>query len=320
VLRGFGFLFAAPFSSLAYNTPHGPELVIWSATLLPLLLLPFIYILKERRMDILEKNTREQCEELWKTVCSRAVWQPMGFVYLYLLLFVSNSAWREFLKSVLGFTPNQLNALLVLATVLGFVGIFVYKCVLSKRSWRTLYIVGIGLNGVFSALQILLIKGKTLGIDPFLFALGDDAMTDFIHGTQYLPMVVMMVSLVPSGIEGASYALFTKTFNAAQALSGSLSTMLLGIWDVSKETLESGDLSGLIKLTILTTVLQTSPLLFIGLLPHSLQELNRMKESDFSSSRLGGTVYLAIIVFSVLYAIFVGVMNVFKPGWMGESR
>lgn len=42
------------------------------------------------------------------------------------------------------------------------------------------------LNGVFSTLQILLIKGMTFGIDPFWFALGDDAFVDFIAGLQFL--------------------------------------------------------------------------------------------------------------------------------------
>jgi hypothetical protein len=34
-------------------------------------------------------------------------------------MFVSNAAWQEFLKSILGFTSNQLNALLFFAGVFG---------------------------------------------------------------------------------------------------------------------------------------------------------------------------------------------------------
>jgi hypothetical protein len=320
LLRGFGLALMAPISSLTYNTRNGPWFIIAAAATFPLFLLPFIYQLQEKRMVVPEKTTREQIHELWKTACSRAVWQPMGFIYIYLALFVSNAAWREFLKSVLGFTPNQLNALLFVAGALAFIGVVVYKLVLIRWSWRVIYIIGISLNGLFSLLQVLLIRGQTFGLDPFWFSLGDDGVRDFLLGTQYLPMCVMMVNLVPSGIEGASYALFTTTWNAASALSDALSTVLLGIWDVSKETLIAGDFSGLIKLTILTTLLQVTPLLFVGFMPHSVDDLNRLKMGGASSSSvLGGSVFLSLTFFSVLFAIFIGIMNVIRPGWMGES-
>merc|ERR1719203_1350047 len=134
----------------------------------------------------------------------------------------------------------------------------------------------------------------------------------------------MMVNLVPTGVEGASYALFTTTVNAAMAMSDSLSTMLLGIWDVSKDTLLLGDLSGMMKLTILTTALQTFPLFFVWLLPNSVEDLKIMKAASdshnkhsSSSSIVGGSVFLSVVILSVLWAIFVGVMNIFRPGWMG---
>ena len=81
-------------------------------------------------MLVPEITTKEQIHALWKTACSRAVWQPMGFLYICIALFVSNAAWREFLKSVLGFTPNQLNALLFVAGALTLMGVIVYKSVL----------------------------------------------------------------------------------------------------------------------------------------------------------------------------------------------
>jgi predicted MFS family arabinose efflux permease len=312
-----------PISSLTYNTKNGPRDIITATTLVPLLLLPFIYWLKEKRMLVPEQGTREQLHALWKTACSRAVWQPMGFISLYLAMFVSNAAWREFLKSVLGFTPNQLNALLFVAGALAFAGVVVYKFVLIQWSWRTIFILGISFNGIFSLLQVLLIRGQTFGLDPFLFSLGDDGVRDFLLGTQYVPMMVMMVNLVPEGIEGASYALFTTTWNAASAISDALSTVLLGIWDVSKESLMAGDLSGLTKLTVLTTALQVTPLLFVGFMPHSIEDLNRLKSGNDgafpASSIVGGTVYLSLVMLSVLVAVFIGIMNVIRPGWMGES-
>mmetsp|Transcript_17472 Transcript_17472/g.26625 ORF Transcript_17472/g.26625 Transcript_17472/m.26625 type:complete len:145 (-) Transcript_17472:44-478(-) len=143
---------------------------------------------------------------------------------------------------------------------------------------------------------------------------------DFLLGTQFIPLAVMMVNLVPPGIEGASYALFTTTFNAASGVASGLSTIVLGIWDVSKETLKAGDLSGLTKLTFLTTAIQVTPLLLVRLVPHSVSDLEQLKTGDLpSSSTLGGSVYLACVFLSTIFALFIAIMNVSSPGWMGES-
>ena len=129
----------------------------------------------------------------------------------------------------------------------------------------------------------------------------------------------MMVHLCPSGSEGVSYAMFTTMSNCAGSLSSALSTNLLGIWDVSKETMMSGDLSGLTKLTMLTTALQTSGLLFVKLLPRSKDDLTELHSNKHSGSRLGGTIFLSVTIISVLYTIMVGLLNIVAPGWMGES-
>ena len=118
---------------------------------------------------------------------------------MYNVLQVGNAAWKQFLKTVLGFTSNQLNTLLIVAYVLLWLGILAYKKFFIKWSWRTVYIATTLLNGLFSSLQILLIKGQTFGLSPFLFALGDDAFADFIGGIQFLPTTIMMVNLCPSG-------------------------------------------------------------------------------------------------------------------------
>jgi hypothetical protein len=81
LLRGFGIACMVPISSLTYNTKNGPRNVTTATTLVPLLLLPFIYRLKEKRRLVPEQSTPEHLHQLWKTTCSRAVWQPMGFMH-----------------------------------------------------------------------------------------------------------------------------------------------------------------------------------------------------------------------------------------------
>jgi len=175
------------------------------------------------------------------------------------------------------------------------------------------------LNGFFSMLQVCLIKGFTFGLSPFLFALGDDAFADFISGIQFLPTTIMMVHLCPSGSEGASYAMFTTVNNSAYTLSAAVSTQLLSIWDVSKETMLDGDLSGMVKLTVFTTLVQTAGVLFVKLLPRTKEDLTMLHADPYSGSRIGGFIFLTITFLSILYAVGVGVLNIIMPGWAGES-
>lgn len=249
--RFFGFMVAAAFSSALYKH-SGPGIVIALLALLPLSVLPLVYMLGENRYAPVA-STREQCGEIWKTVCSRSVWQPLSFVYLYNVLQVGNGAWKQFLRTTLGFTASQLNAIYIASCVLIYLGILTYKYYLIQFSWRFVYIVTTLLNGIFSILQVLLIMGITFGLSDFWFALGDDAFAEFIQGIQFLPTTIMMVHLTPSGSEGASYAMFTTVNNSALNLSAALSTHLLGYWDVSKEALANHDLTGMINLTYLTT-------------------------------------------------------------------
>ena len=163
--------------------------------------------------------------------------------------------------------------ILNVAYVLLYFGVLAYKYYFITWSWRSVYVMTTSLNAVFSALQILLIFKITFGLSYFWFALGDDAFAEFISGIQFLPTTIMMVHLCPQGSEGASYAMFTTVNNSALNLSSAISTRLLGIWDVSKQAFLDGKIGGMVNLTVLTTTLQLSGVLFVGLLPRTKEDL-----------------------------------------------
>ena len=76
--------------------------------------------------------------------------------------------------------------ILILASGVAIFGLILYKFILFRFSWRWIFIIGIVMNGFVSLLQLLLVTGHTFGMNQFLFALGDDAMMEFIMGTQYI--------------------------------------------------------------------------------------------------------------------------------------
>ena len=223
-LRFFGLMVSAPISTYLYShvDGRGPQIIVQALAGLPCLVLPLAWCFAEQPATrtanqgssvsqtsaVTVKPVREQCLEIWRTVCSRAVWEPMAFIYVFNLLQVSNAAWRQFLVSVLHFTPANLNSLLVASYVVLYLGTLLYKYFLLQASWRRIYQVCLVLNLVLSSLQLLLIRGHTLGISPFVFALGDDAFAEFLNGVQFLPAVILMVALCPPGSEGTETILF----------------------------------------------------------------------------------------------------------------
>lgn len=252
----------------------------------------------------------------------------------------------QYLVTVLHFSDYELNALLIAAYVLLYLGVMAYKFYFIKFSWRFIYIGSTAVNLVLSVLQIGLIQGITFGLSPFVFALGDDAFAEFVAGIQFLPTTIMMVHLCPAGSEGASYAMFTTVNNSAISMASALSTMVLGWFDVSKAALvvasdvcegcvagdagttcllEEEDMCGthpdgltnLTKLSIITTLFQLSGVLFVGLLPRTRDELMNLGHNG--GSRIGGGIFLFITIGSIIYSLIVGVLNIVSPGWLGES-
>ena len=330
--RFFGIAAFAPVSTYLYNQGlfgfPGPATIVTILAITPIVTAFPLWFLLEEERNIPIPSTRHQCDEIWKTVCSRSVWQPIGFVYLYNILQVPNAAWRQYLKSVLLFTSNQLNILLTVSYFLLYLGTIVYRYFFLKISWRRIYYFGFVLNAIASCGQLALIRGYTFGINPFFFALGDDAIIEFIIGLQMLPICILMVTLCPPNSEGASYAMFTTAWNSAFLLAQAIgSSILLGIWDTTKETMIAGNLNGLFNLSILTTILQMLPIVFVWWLPHGRTELVELANgrpgddngNNSGSSRIGGGIFLLVVMSSVLYTILVTLLNVLVPGWIGES-
>eukprot|EP00978_Attheya_sp_CCMP212_P024394 scaffold76533_cov48-Attheya_sp.AAC.2 len=320
--RFFGLMVAAPCSTVLYsNFENGPAIIVGLLAGIPLILMiPLVFFLRDDTPATI-LTIQEQCSQLWNNMCSRAVWQPMAFVYLFNLLQVTNGAWRQFLKTVYDFSAEELNDLLTASFVLLYVGTLVYKYFMLKWSWRSVFIISIVMNGVLSLMQLSLIDDRTFGLSPFVFALGDDAFAQFVSGIQFLPTTIMMVHLCPDGSEGASYAMYTTAWNSSMLLAPAISTLMLGIWDVSEEALEEGNLDGMFHLTILTSLLQISAILFIGMLPRNVKDLEDLNSPafSFSYSKIGGSIFLGTIVLSIGYSTVVGILNVVNPGWAGES-
>jgi hypothetical protein len=84
-----------------------------------------------------------------------------------------------------------------------------------------------------------------------------------------MSVLLQFIMICPEGSEGVTYALLTTMSNLATAVAGDFGTALTNIWDVSNSTISSGDYSGVLKLTILCSILKIVPLLLLGFQPDS---------------------------------------------------
>jgi BT1 family len=316
--RFFGQLVAAPLATILYSREQGdgPAVIIILLCFLPIVVMAPLWAALYEDRNYPHRSTREQCHEIWETVKSRSVWQPMSFAYIFTLLQVPNAAWKQYLKSSLHFTDSQLNSLVVVSYLMLYVGTVVYKQFFLQASWRRVFQVGMALNMFKSSLQLLLIRGYTFGLSPFVFALGDDAFADFLSGILFLPIAMMMVSLCPPGSEGASYAMYTTIYNSAWMLAPALGTLLLPVWDVSKEALQDGETGGLFKLSLLTAAIQTAPFLVLRLLPRNREELYQLGNRQ---SAVAAILFLIVVFGSIMYSFSIALFSIVAPGWFGAS-
>jgi len=167
-----------------------------------------------------------------------------------------------------------------------------------ETSWRLIYIYTTFLGFLFSIAQVALILrwNVEIGLPDLAFALGDTAIATLVAGVNFMPNCIMFVMLCPEGNEGVTYALLTTISNLAGSVASDIGSAMTLIWDVSNDTIESGDYSGVLKLTILTSCLQVFPLVLVWILPDNKKEQQQLIEEGVTSFEAGLTLLIMIIV------------------------
>jgi hypothetical protein len=244
-----------------------------------------------------------QLQEIWETVQLKSVWRPMLFVYTYNLCQVPNVAWQSYLQLTLQFPPWILGLTVILGSFMTFAGVMAYKTYFFKTSWRLIYIGTMSLTTFFSLMQLVLIfqwNTTYLHMSNYFFSLGDDVISAYISGIQFLPVCIMYMRLCPDGAEGASYSMLTTFGNIALVCGSNIGNLLAGIWDVRNETLRAGNVDGLWKLNLLTSCLAMLPILWLRLLPNNAEEQEELAKSK-ERSKAAGVVFLFALFGSLIW-------------------
>jgi hypothetical protein len=139
----------------------------------------------------------------------------MTFVFCFNLLQVPNVSWQSYLQLALHFEPWVLGLTVILGSFMTFAGILAYKFYFFHASWRSIYLWSSCLTSFFSLMQLILIfqiNRSFFHLSNYFFSLGDDVITAYISGIQFLPVCIMYMRLCPEGAEGSSFAMLTTRF------------------------------------------------------------------------------------------------------------
>eukprot|EP01039_Chlorochromonas_danica_P009548 gene9548-10553_t len=255
--------------------------------------------------DDVPKSIYEQLDEIWQTVQLQSVWRPMAFVYIFNLFQVPNVAWQSYLQLNLQFPAWILGMTVILGSFMTFAGVMAYKYFFFKTSWRRIYVWTVSLTCFFSMLQLILIfqwNVKYLHLNNYFFSLGDDVISAYISGIQFLPLCIMYMRLCPEGAEGASYAMLTTFGNIALVCASNLGNLLSNVWDVSNDAMRSHNVDGLWKLNTLTSCLSVLPLSLLFLLPRSPEEQEELAKSQIRS-KTAGIIFLTVLFGSLCWTV-----------------
>lgn len=254
----------------------------------------------------------EQIHEIWETVQLTAVWRPMCFVYIFNLFQVPNVAWQSYLQLALNFPAWVLGGSVMLGSFMTFAGVLAYKYFFFKSSWRSIYIWTVMLTAFFSMLQLILIfqwNTKYLGLNNYLFSMGDDVISAYISGIQFLPLCIMYMRLCPEGAEGSSYAMLTTFGNIALVCASNLGNQLANVWDVSNTAMRENNVSGLWKLNTLTSIMSILPLSLLFLLPKNAEEQDELAKSK-AKSPVAGMIFLIVLFGSLTWSTITAIMRI----------
>lgn len=116
-------------------------------------------------------------------------------------------------------------------SIFSLVGIMTYGKYLKHLTYRHLMVVTTLVHGVLSACDLLLYSryNLELGIPDYAFVLGADVLGSVMAQWKYMPGIVLMAYLCPSGMEATMYALLAGCNNLGQTVASNCGALLLNV-------------------------------------------------------------------------------------------
>ena len=266
-----------------------PQDVFQITAILPFIVACIALLIDEKRITKDAAATTEetfegiknQIDSLWEAVRQPSIYKPAFFIFLWQSTPTSDGAFLYFMTEDLGFGPEFLGRVRLVAAAASLFGVWLYNSYLKTKSikdilfWSAIISTPLGM----SSLLLITHANRALGIPDGAFIVGDDVVLSILGEIAFLPTLVLAAQLCPPGVEAVLFATLMSINNGAGALGteiGALLTKWMGVTETNFDNLG--------MLTVICNLASLYPLFFIGWLDDvgdkSEEEIEREQEQQ----------------------------------------
>lgn len=265
--------------------------------MIKLIIIPFVALLVEPRVrpedhTDMSRVVKIRAVEMWQAVQQNRIWKPTVFIFIFSVIPNVGSVMPVYFVVELGFSETELSYIMVVGGISGALGIYLYGRFFKNSNWHWFFAVVICASSLLSLTVLVLIfrVNRRWGVPDLAFALGDDAILDVTNSLLSMPILILIASICPPGVESSVYALVTSVQVAGGTVGGTLSATLIEAFGVTLT-----DFSRLWQLVLLCALLKLLAVPIIPLLPLRFDR-NRVEVTDNTSRSRAGAVALLVLL------------------------
>lgn len=273
-----------------YLLEHSTKKLTFAITAVAPGLVSICAFFAKERMNNRPKGIRHQINLLVEAIIKTnehighklPLWRPMLFMLIFSANPSSGTAMFYYFTEKLGFKPEFIATLSMVATGFSLVAILSYQAFLSNAAyrgvlfWSTLACISV------SILPITLVErwNVSMGIPDKYFVLGDQAIRGAIYEFAQFPLLILGARICPPGVEATMYALLMSILNFGGVIADWLGAGFMALLHITKT-----DFTNLTTLLIICGAWGVIPLvLLFFLLPASddetIQNFNKNKPRE----------------------------------------
>jgi len=219
------------------------------------------------------EGAKAQIASLWEAVRRPAIFKPALFLFLWQSTPTSDGAFLYFMTNELGFGPEFLGRVRLIAAGASLFGVWIYNQYLKSKPIKDILFWASIVSAPLGMTSLLLIShtNRMIGIPDSAFVLGDDVILSILGEIAFLPTLVLAARLCPPGVEAVLFATLMSINNGAGAIGTEIGALLTKVLGVTESNFDN-----LALLTVICNLSSLYPLIFIGW----LDEIGSVSEDD----------------------------------------
>lgn len=227
------------------------------------------------------QQTWQHINRVRHAMMQKTIWLPVAFLFLWQATPGSESALFFFTTNELGFEPEFLGRIRLVASVAALLGVWLFQRYLKSLPIRTIFFWSTILSAVLGLSSLILVThlNRQWGISDEWFSLGDSLVLAVMGQIAFMPVLVLAARLCPAGIEATFFALLMSISNLANLVSHELGALLTHWLGITEHNFDQ-----LWLLVVITNVSTLLPLPLLSWLPQQITP------STSSTAKVNGSV------------------------------